>query len=220
MAATTDQQGARMFSLLIGVGELVRDGNRDAEQVLEVLQIIKSHQDFAVRLLASKIDTEAPKSPFLEVLGTVSIPAMTERFVTKQKFVVDTSRKARVKVSYLGHNFQTWFLEKVEEPAAEVTLRYARLSRGARDNEIRAELGTGFEETTLAQIYYLMEHQPNGEDGVLLTDWWNVFYPRDIRGVLHAVSVDWGGDGWRVRAYSVDHLDGWGDGGRVFSRNS
>ncbi len=63
MAATTDQQ-ARMFSLLIGVGELVRDGKRDAEDVLRILQIIKEERKFAELLLAKKQDTLVPALTF------------------------------------------------------------------------------------------------------------------------------------------------------------
>ena len=52
MVATTDQK-ARIFDLLIGVGELVRDGKRDATQVAGVLQTIKDDPAFAERLLVS-----------------------------------------------------------------------------------------------------------------------------------------------------------------------
>ena len=45
MIATTDQK-ARMFDLVTGVTELFRDGNRDPEEVLKTLQIIKGHRDF------------------------------------------------------------------------------------------------------------------------------------------------------------------------------
>lgn len=47
--ATTDQQ-ARMFSLNTGVSELFRDGNRNPEEVLGVLQTIKEHRDFVAVL--------------------------------------------------------------------------------------------------------------------------------------------------------------------------
>ncbi len=39
-------------------------------------------------------------------------------------------------------------------------------------------------------------------------------------GVLHAVNVNWNGDGWNVNANSVDNLNRWNDGNHVFSRNS
>lgn len=47
--ATTDQQ-ARMFSLNTGVSELFRDGNRNPEEVLGVLQTIKEHREFVAVL--------------------------------------------------------------------------------------------------------------------------------------------------------------------------
>ncbi len=157
----------------------------------------------------------------LDFIGTVTIPAITERFLAREKFVVDTSKKARVKVAYLGSNFKEWFLEKIEEPIAETTLRYAKLLRSEVDAPIRAEIGSEFEETALAQIWSLMERQKNGEAGVLLnTGYANIFYVKDVNGVLRAVSVYWSDDGWYVYAYSVTHPHRWHDGSLVFSRNS
>lgn len=222
MAATTDQK-ARLFDLMMGVGELVRDGNRDARDVAEVLQIIKNEQDFAALLLAKKDSVLVPEPPrpmLLEAIGSCVIPATHERFIAAEKFVVNTSRKVRVKISYIGDNFRSWFLDKVEDPVAEETLRYARLLRSVQDAEIRAEIGQELEEVMLAQIYVLMERQPNGQKGILLTDWWNVFYARDALGLLRAVRVFWHDDGWHVSAHSVEHPYGWDKDDRVFSRNS
>src|SRR3989344_2114592 len=52
----------------------------------------------------------------LAFVGTWIAPATTEPFVVSEKFVVDTSRKAKVKISFLGNNFRAWMLGKVEEP--------------------------------------------------------------------------------------------------------
>ena len=49
--ATTDQK-ARMFDLTTAVSELVRDGNRPAGPVLDVLQFMKDKREGAERLLA------------------------------------------------------------------------------------------------------------------------------------------------------------------------
>lgn len=51
--AITDQQGNRMFGLVTGISELVRDGNRNPEEVLAVLQAIKGEKDGARRLLGN-----------------------------------------------------------------------------------------------------------------------------------------------------------------------
>ena len=232
MAATTDQKKARMFDLLITVGELVRDGRRDIDEVCDVLQVIKDEQDGAEQLLAAlqqrAIRKPAPKpmepEPLLEALGTVKIYSTSEQFIARNKFVLNYGRKAKpgVRIAYLGDNFKVWYLDKVEEPMPETVLRYAKLTRPARDDDIRAEIGAEFEQTALAQIFGLMSDQPNGEPGILLTDLWNVFYVPDIHGSLRAVSVHWhtSAGGWRVFARSVENPSRWAGGNRGFSRNS
>lgn len=155
--------------------------------------------------------------PLLEAIGTVAIPARTERFVAGDRFVLNYGPKAKpgVRISYLGDQFKAWLLRKTEEPAAETMLRYSKLVKPSVDGPILAELGDKAE-TTLAQIWALMELQSNGEEGVLLTNGWaNIFY---VNG--RAVDVYWHGDGWRVGAYPVSDPYEWSGESRVFSRNS
>ena len=153
----------------------------------------------------------------LAQLGTVVIPAITVQFVVREKLVVGNSP---IKIGWLGEDLEAWFLGKIEEPTVEITLRYAKLTMASRDGPIMAELGEN-KETTLAQIYALMERQPNGEQGVLLTNRWaNIFYVCDANGDLRAVDVYWGVDGWYINARSVAGPRGWGGMDRVFSRNS
>lgn len=157
----------------------------------------------------------------LEFVGTVVVSATTSKFVAKDKFKVDTSDSASVKISYLGNNFRERFLGKTEDPITEQTLHYAKLRQSSVDDPIIAELG-GEEkaETTLSAMFSLMELQGHGQDGVLLTNGYaNVFYIRDINGVLCAVRVHWYGGGWDVDAYSIEDPLRWGEGFRVFSRN-
>lgn len=161
--------------------------------------------------------------PLLEFLGTVPVPATTEKFIAKDHFMVDTSRKAKVKISYLGDNFRLKFLGKIEEPIGEQTLRRQKLRRSSVDGQILAELG-GEEKarTTLTEMSSLMEKQPNGdENGDLLTNGSaNIFYILDEAGVVWALNCHWHGDGWDVFAYSVEYPYGWDGGSSVFSRNS
>lgn len=160
----------------------------------------------------------------LELVSTVVVPATTTNLVAKEKFVRDTGRKAKVKISYLGDNFTEWFLSgsgKTEDPISEQTLRYHKLRKSSVDGPIIAELG-GEEksETTLSEMFALMEKQGMGEDGVLLNNGYaNIFYIKDQNGVLRAVRVDWR-CGWDVDAVSVEDPSRWFDGRRVFSRNS
>jgi hypothetical protein len=157
-----------------------------------------------------------------EIIATVTIPATTEKFVAKDKFKVDTGRKAKVKISYIGDNFKSWFMGKTEEPFAGSTVYGRKLNKGSVDGPILAELG-GQEkaETTLSELFAMMERQANGESGELLTNGYaNIFYVRDIDGTLRAVDVYWRGGGWYVDADSVGHPFGWRAVRCVFSRNS
>ncbi|MFA4890143.1 MAG: hypothetical protein WC587_00700 [Candidatus Paceibacterota bacterium] len=158
----------------------------------------------------------------LTLITTVTIPARTGRFVAKDHFIVDTGKKAKVKISFLGDNFRNSFLSKTEEPAPEFTLCQYELKRGSRDIPIISELGgENKAETTLSAMFGLMEMQPKGETGTLLTNGYaNIFYVRDLGGVLWAVLCRWGGVGWDVGASSVDIPNDWGAGLHAFSRNS
>lgn len=158
------------------------------------------------------------KKALLEPLGTITMAPRLE-FVAGDHFVINTDPKVPATISFLGSNFREWFLGKIEEPAAETMLRYAKLIRSEFDGPIMAELGD-HKETTLAQIFALMERQLNGEEGVLLTNGLvNIFYVHDVNGVLRAVDVYWSGVGWLVFAVSVSDSRRWHDGLRVFSRN-
>lgn len=165
------------------------------------------------------------KPLILELVSTVVVSATTSKFVAKDKFVRDTGRKAKVKISYLGDNFTEWFLSgdgKTEDPITEQTLRYHKLRQSSMDGPIIAELGGAEKsETTLSEMFSLMEKQGKGEDGVLLNNGYvNIFYIKDSAGVLRTVYVCWNDDGWDVGASSVGGPGGWSDGRRVFSRNS
>ncbi|OGF82592.1 hypothetical protein A3B18_01370 [Candidatus Giovannonibacteria bacterium RIFCSPLOWO2_01_FULL_46_13] len=219
MGANTAQK-ARLLDLTTGMLELTRDEKRDIEQVCSMLQIIKDDPDFAKRLLAK--NGEPVTELLLEPVGTIAVSATAERFVAKDKFMIDTGRKALVKISYLGDNFTEWFLGKTEGPFAGSTLRYSNLRKDSLDVPIVSELG-GEEkaETTLAEIYTLMELQRDGRVGVLLNNGYaNIFYVRGGVLVLRAVSVLWGGDGWNLIAYPLGNPRGWDAGRQVFSRNS
>ncbi len=166
-----------------------------------------------------------PTPSILEFISTIVIPATTGKFVAREKFVRDTGRKAKVKISYLGDNFTEWFLSdsgKTEDPISEQTLRYSKLRKASVDGPIIAELGGAEKsETTLSEMFALMEKQGKGEDGVLLNNGYaNIFYIKDQNGVLRTVVVIWIDVGWDVDADSVGDPGSWRDGRQVFSRNS
>ena len=167
------------------------------------------------------VEAEEIVKKLLEPIGTVTILATKKKFVAKKKFIIDTSDKAKIKISYLGDNFKKWFLDKAEEPIKETKLRYDRLTECSVDEPIITELG-GEEkaETTLTEVFSLMEKQPNGKDGDLLNNGYaNIFYVRDADGVLRAVNVNWNDGGWNVNANTVENPNRWNVGNVVFSRN-
>lgn len=150
----------------------------------------------------------------LQEVGIVTIQA-TVRFLAVERFVLNYGSKAKpgVRISYLGENLKTWFSGKTEEPMVATKLRYVVLVRYAFDAPIFAELGDKAK-STLAQIWALMELQPNGQAGVLLTNGQaNIFY---VDG--RVVDVHWNDGGWDVNAPPVTYPFGWRDGYRVFSR--
>ena len=173
----------------------------------------------------TQVTQPKPTPSILELVSTVGVPATSGNFIAKEKFVRDTGPKAKVKISYLDDSFTEWFLSgsgKTEDPISEQTLRYHKLRKSSVDGPIITELG-GEEksETTLTEMFSLMEKQKDGEDGVLLNNGYaNIFYIRDQAGVLRTVIVLWSGNGWNILAYSVDDPHWWPSGSQVFSRNS
>ncbi len=157
----------------------------------------------------------------LEFIGTVNILATSKKFVARDHFIVNTSKKTKVKIYGLGTNFQENFLGKIEEPIGKTKLRYHKLRKSSVDKPILAELGDKTKaETTLSEMFALMEMQPNGESGALLTNGYaNIFYIRDINGGLWAVYCRWNDGGWYVHADSVENPNEWIGGFQVFSRN-
>lgn len=173
---------------------------------------------------ASEMMRLARKSTeLLKFYGTASTPATTEKFVAKEKFIVNTSDEAEVNISYVGPTFQKEFLDDegiIDEPHPATILCRYKLRHGSVDKPIMADRGD-HEPTTLSEIFALMKKQRRGQRGKLLTNGWaNIFYVRSRSGVLFAVRVNWDGDGWDVEADSVENPLEWNAGHLVFSRDS
>ena len=103
------------------------------------------------------------KSYLLEVVTTIALLA-TPKFVAIDNFKVNTTRRAPVKISYLGNNFTTRFLTgegKTEEPADAVELTVRKLLNRSLDQSIVDELNDKAE-TTLAQFYEVLRLQRLG----------------------------------------------------------
>lgn len=161
-------------------------------------------------------------SSLLDFVGTITFLVTTEKFIARDKFVINTRPKASVKISNLGGNFQKQFLDKIKiRPIKKSILHCYNLKKNSRDIPIINELGgEDIAETTLAELFTLIEWQGNGEDGDLSKNHLSVFYIRDNWEVLRAVDVHWASDGWDIRGRSIGNPEGWGSGCRVFSSNS
>lgn len=160
------------------------------------------------------MEIATPDFPLLEKSGTVTISATTDPFVVKDKFFVG---KPSVGIAWLSDNFKAWFWEMIEEPTIEKTLCYAILTRRSLDGPIIAELGER-KRTKLSQVFSLIELQPNGKEGALLSNGLvSVFYVQDFIGEFRTVHVCGSEFGWRVGAASVKSSFRWGVGTRVFS---
>jgi hypothetical protein len=181
---------------------------------------IENIEDAVKTFLRGTVEIVVKK--ILDMVGTTTTSATTEKFVAQEKFCKDSKE---VKFYGIWDNFTEWFLAgngKIEEPLSEQELRYGNLTKGSVDGPIIEELGGEAKAVaTLTELYDLLTKQANGEDGVLLTNGYaNIFYIKDISGVLRAVGVDWTGDGWGASANFVENPCVWSAGYRVFSRNS
>jgi len=133
----------------------------------------------------STVPAEPPKPELLlELVNSITLAATTKKFVAKDRFVVDTSCRAKVKISGIGDNFDNWFLAgdgRVEDPIGQTDLRSHKLLKYSVDGPIITELG-GIEMATtgLTHAFSLMEKQPNSPDSnvgpLLVNGWWNILY--------------------------------------------
>ena len=182
-------------------------------------------EDAFMRLLAGELNIvpAKPSDPkkLLELVTTVSVAAC-EKFVAKKHFKVDTGRKAKVKIAFLWDNFSKHFLPKTEEGVLAGEIKVHKLLQSSLDAPIMTELcETKVYSTTLADMWGMLEKQPNGEDGALLVNGYaNILYIHDTEGNLCAVGANWRADygGWSVEAYSVGSPHGWVGGHQVLSR--
>jgi hypothetical protein len=210
----TEQQQYKLAGLVVEHQSSIREfSNEDAQWAIQ-------NTAEAIRIWGEAIKNRAKVAveTLLEIIGTILIPASAGTFIARDKFVKDTSKNAKVKISFVGDNFKKWFGNKVEDAGDERTLRYAKLLKSSGDGPIIAELGDKAE-VSLQQVFSLMEMQPNGEEGVLLINGWaNIFYVKDQNNVLRAVYVLWYDDGWLVNAIDVSIPGAWSDGSQVFSQ--
>ncbi len=152
------------------------------------------------------------RNKLLRLAWTHDLPATTDRFVAKEKFVIGVGPEAPVKIWRINTDFANWFLGGdgvVEEPIPPRTLHCTELWGEDYIPPITIANewgGEGQAETPLAVVYLLMKMQGKCENGTLLTnDNSNSFFVRDKDGVLRLVRIaghHFGSEaGWRIYAY-------------------
>lgn len=167
-----------------------------------------------------KLWLKKASSILLRRVTAVSLPVVA-RFVAADHFKKNVSATAIVRIGFVGDNSKKYLLGKIEDGVQAATLAVDTLIKASVDTPIRAELGERREITALAHLWELMKNQPNGENGVLLTNGYaNIFYTIGLDGNVWAVNVSWYSfsEGWHVRADSVEVPKGWGAGCQVFSQ--
>jgi len=184
--------------------------------------------ELQARIKQTGVELSAPIEPkpqpkptnLLEHIATVDIPEITDPFVVNDH-IRDEQTVGGVKW-WLGSNFLRHFSGTTLPACSAGTLNIHKLAKASVDTPVIAELGgESVAETSLAQLYWMIMQQPSGEQGNLLTNGYaNIFYIRDAKGTLWAVSAGWNSDDrcWRVEAYSVTNPLTWGAGSQVVSR--
>jgi hypothetical protein len=196
-------------------------GNLTLGQIEAGINKIGGEEAFMRLLRDELVISEAVAKKLLErLLTTITLPIVAS-FTASERFMIDTSKKAAMKISYLCDNFKANFLQKVEsdEVAAE-NLAINKLLENSFDPDIITALGGEAKvEITLGQFFAVFAKQPNGEKGTLLTNGYaNVGYVRDINGVLWSVNGYWYACGWDFIADPLVDPFGWDDGGQFLSR--
>ncbi len=145
----------------------------------------------------------------LKFIRAVSLPAIP-KFVAAEKFREGETIDG-IRVAWLGSNFRTNFLKKVEKPVPALETREHELAIRSRDPAIITELGGENQvETTLGQFWEFLK----SADQTLV----HVRHIRDVNGVLWAVRGRWDGVGLSVEARSLDSPRDWDAGRRFLSR--
>lgn len=140
-------------------------------------------------------------APLLKPGERIEIPATTEPFVVRDHF--HNSERA-LSLSggwffYVCGNFAHYLLGKVEPPRQATTLVANTLTRKEWDVNIIVSLGEAAAETTMAEIYALMQKVRTGEpSGLSFARGRNTFYVRDGGNNLWALRVTTNMKSWTI----------------------
>lgn len=136
--------------------------------------------------------------------GTLRFPGTKKPFSVHKHFRINMHPRAHVQISGLNEQFLAWFGDVVEDsvPASELCAHL--LQETAKTISIFSAFGGKTKvETTLTEVYFLLEKKPHGELISMLgistgTD--NLFFIRDRTGNLRTVIARWFFGGWSLAA--------------------
>lgn len=139
--------------------------------------------------------------------------------VGDDNFVPSKSRSRRIKIFAVGSNFTHWFADKIEASAPKRTLSRFLVTATTLDNAIINSLGGSSRAITrLQDVWALLQLQPKGEPGDLITNSYaNIFYIGNNKDEICAAFVYWAYGGWNVDAYSAEDKSQWLSGNQVFA---
>jgi len=177
----------RASRLLFKTGMMIMDGKRNPSDVADVLQehVIDLPQDQSI----------------LEWIWYLRLPATTEKFVARERFVVNETDPSRVMISRMSMSFRELFLGIVEEPKQESTLNYGRIRDFAKDPKVLEFLGDKAG-TSLTEMFFFMERM---FDKPCRNSRYYFFYIPDVNGVLRKVSLyPYPKFGWNIEVYDLN----------------
>lgn len=157
----------------------------------------------------------------LEPIFNIIVPISTTKFIAGEKFVVCTDAEAQVRIASIMGSFYDGFLTgDVRGLSEQQTLCCSKLLQTSSSELILATLGGENEaEVTLEEMYCPMVEQGSRESNTVLSrELTNLFFIRDVSGILQAVKLLWMGNGWGICSHAIDNQSNFVPFCRVFSR--
>lgn len=194
----------RLWKLEASANKLVLDGNRDPDQLCELLQqFIEKPVAQAVRKVLEEME------PVTVVIDTTINPSK----------VLKTSKVTIVEALWVNEAFAKILVKATGAVPASVTMKPRRLKNSVKDGKIKDELPTVHEIDPTAFVYMLATELAKVRKGkpsdVLAKGRWCLFYVARF-----VVSVDWNStrSEWDVHVWELDGVQ-WGAEHIVFSCN-
>lgn len=138
----------------------------------------------------------------------------------KVAFAKNKTDGNRPAINFVSDCFEQWFFDKRETPLIGTTALYSYgLNRRATNQKVVSEFGGAAKtKSTLACLSVLLERQPNGEEGGVLSVGTarNIFCIGDVSGTPRIVIAQWL-YGWNLMASALADLRSLYENDRMFS---